>query len=188
MSSTEQVFGRAWAYGGGAGKSAAEFWRDYSTELTHEQRLTQVRFIARMMDDRFSMPGTKLRFGLDTSARPLAGLGDVVTGAISLLIVHHAWQSGASKLTLARMLGNVGVDFLIGSVPLFGDLVRFRLEGKPQERAPARGASEQEFGQVGGGLASAARRQIQSRLIVPSTVFSSKGWSFGPTKLLTVAV
>ena len=35
------------------------------------------------------------------------------------------WQSGAPKSVLARMLGNVGVDFLIGSVPLFGDLADF---------------------------------------------------------------
>jgi Domain of unknown function (DUF4112) len=48
-----------------------------------------------------------------------------VTSVISLLIVHHAWQSGTSKLTLARMLGNVGIDFLVGSVPLFGDLFDF---------------------------------------------------------------
>ena len=125
MSSTEQVFGRAWAYGGGAGKSAAEFWRDYSTKLTHEQRLAQVRFIARMMDDQFRVPGTKLRFGLDLVLGLFPGLGDVVTSAISLFIVHHAWQSGAPKSVLARMLGNVGVDFLIGSVPLFGDLADF---------------------------------------------------------------
>ena len=59
MSSTEQVFGRAWAYGGGAGKSAAEFWRDYSKGLTHEQRLNQVRFIARMMDDRSGCPAPR---------------------------------------------------------------------------------------------------------------------------------
>ena len=30
-----------------------------------------------------------------------------------------------SKLMLARMLGNVGVDFLIGSVPVAGDLFDF---------------------------------------------------------------
>jgi hypothetical protein len=125
MSSTEQVFGRAWAYGGGARKSASEFWRDYSKKLTHEERLNQVRMIARMMDDSFGVPGTKIRFGLDTILGLVPGLGDVVTSAISLLIVHHAWQSGASKLTIARMLGNVGVDFLIGSVPVAGDLFDF---------------------------------------------------------------
>ena len=125
MSSTEQVFGRAFAYGGGAGKPAAEFWRDYSKGLTHEQRLNQVRLIARMMDDRFAIPGTNIRFGLDLILGLVPGLGDAVTSAISLLIVHHAWASGASKLTLARMLGNVGVDFLIGSVPIAGDLFDF---------------------------------------------------------------
>jgi len=125
MSSTEQVFGRAYAYGGGAAKSAAGFWRDYSTKLTHEQRLAQVRFIARMMDDQFRVPGTRLRFGLDLMLGLFPGLGDVATSAISLLIVHHAWASGAPKSVLARMLGNVGVDFLIGSVPLVGDLADF---------------------------------------------------------------
>ena len=125
MSSSEQDFGRAWAYGGARSKSAAEFWRDYSKGLTHEQRLIQVGFIARMMDDQFRVPGTNLRFGLDFLLGLFPGLGDAVTSVISLLIVHHAWQSGASKLTLARMLRNVGIDFLVGSVPLFGDLFDF---------------------------------------------------------------
>ena len=125
MSSSEQVFGRAWAYGGASSKSAAEFWRDYSKGLTHEQRLAQVRFIARMMDDQFRAPGTNLRFGLDFLLGLFPGLGDAVTSIISLLIVHHAWAAGASKLTLARMLGNVGIDFLVGSVPLFGDVFDF---------------------------------------------------------------
>ncbi|MGH6826780.1 DUF4112 domain-containing protein [Methyloceanibacter sp.] len=122
MSSTEQVFGRAFAYGGARGRSAADFWRDYSKGLTHEQRLKQVRFIACLMDDQFAIPGTNIRFGLDLILGLLPGLGDAMTSVISLLIVHHAWQSGASKLTLARMLGNVGVDFLVGSVPVVGDL------------------------------------------------------------------
>ena len=125
MSSSEQVFGRAWAYGGASSKSAAEFWRDYSKGLTHEQRLAQVRFIARMMDDQFRAPGTNLRFGLDFLLGLFPGLGDAATSIISLLIVHHAWAAGASKLTLARMLGNVGIDFLVGSVPIAGDVFDF---------------------------------------------------------------
>jgi hypothetical protein len=125
MSSSEQVFGRAWDYGASGGKSGAEFWRDYSKGLTHEQRLAQVRFIARMIDDRFRVPGTNLRFGLDFLLGLFPGLSDAVTSVISLLIVHHAWAAGASKLTLARMLGNVGIDFLVGSVPLFGDVFDF---------------------------------------------------------------
>src|SRR5215210_7069730 len=49
-------------------------------------------------------------------------VGDAITSAVSLLIVHHAWQTGASPLTLGRMLGNIGVDFVVGAVPVLGDL------------------------------------------------------------------
>ena len=148
MSSTEQVFGRAWQ-GAGSRRSAAaaEFLREFNAGLTHRQRLEQVRFIANLMDDRFVVPGTGLRFGLDSIVGLFPGFGDVITTAISLLIVHHAWQSGASKFTLARMLGNVGIDFVVGVVPVVRRPVRFRVQGEPQEHAPARGASQQARGQ-----------------------------------------
>ena len=118
----ERVFGRAWECGGAGRKSAADRWRDYGKGLTHEQRLNQAWFMARLIDDRFAIPGTNIPFGLDFLLGLFPGFGDAVTSAISLLIVHHAWASGASKLTLARMLGNVGVDFRIGSMPVIGDL------------------------------------------------------------------
>ena len=103
-------------------RGAADYLRDYTAGMSHAQRLAQVRWLARLMDDNFRVPGTPLRFGWDSVIGLFPGLGDVLTGAISLLIVHHAWQAGASKLTLARMLGNVGVDFVIGAIPLLGDL------------------------------------------------------------------
>ena len=107
------------------GRGPAELFRDYTAGLSHEQRLAQVRWLARLMDDNFAVPGTNLRFGWDSVIGLFPGFGDVLTTAVSLLIVHHAWQTGASKLTLARMLGNVGVDFVVGAIPLFGDLFDF---------------------------------------------------------------
>jgi hypothetical protein len=108
--------------GRSAGRAGAEFWREYGRGLSHQQRLNQVRFIARLMDDQFGIPGTRIRFGLDTLIGFFPGLGDAVTSLVSLLIVHHAWQSGVPKLTIARMLGNVGIDFVFGAIPLVGDL------------------------------------------------------------------
>jgi hypothetical protein len=93
--------------------------------MSHEERLAQVRWLASLMDDRFAVPGTRLRFGWDSILGLFPGLGDVLTSAISLLIVHHAWQTGASRLTLMRMLGNVGVDFVVGAIPFLGDLFDF---------------------------------------------------------------
>lgn len=127
MTTMEQVLGQAWRRGGGikSTKEAFDFLREVNKGLTHEQRLAQVRFLANLMDDRFAVPGTRVRFGFDTVLGLVPGLGDALTSAISLLIVHHAWASGAPKLTLARMLGNVGVDFVIGVIPVLGDLMDF---------------------------------------------------------------
>jgi len=63
---------------------------DFTAAMTHEQRLNQVRFIARLMDDQFALPGTNIRFGLDSILGLFPGLGDALTSVISLLIVHHA--------------------------------------------------------------------------------------------------
>ena len=107
------------------GESAVEFLSGLTARMSHEQRLVQVRWLARMLDDRFAVPGTNLRFGWDSILGLFPWLGDTLTSLLSLLIVHHAWQTGASRLTLARMLGNVGLDFAVGAIPFLGDLFDF---------------------------------------------------------------
>jgi hypothetical protein len=114
-------FDRAWE----RGRGAADYLGGLTAGMSHEQRLAQVKWLATLMDDAFRIPGTPLRFGWDSVLGFFPGFGDVLTSALSLLIVHHAWQTGASKLTLARMLGNVGLDFVIGAIPLVGDLFDF---------------------------------------------------------------
>jgi Domain of unknown function (DUF4112) len=104
------------------GESAVEFLSGLTSRMSHEERLEQVRWLAGLMDDRYVVPGTRVRFGWDSILGLFPGLGDALTSIISLLIVHHAWQTGASPLTLARMIGNVAADFLLGSVPFVGDL------------------------------------------------------------------
>lgn len=104
------------------GESAVEFLSGLTAGMSHAERLAQVQWLARMMDDRFAVPGTRLRFGWDAILGVVPGLGDALTSIISLIIVHHAWQTGASPFMLARMLGNVVADFLIGAVPVAGDL------------------------------------------------------------------
>jgi hypothetical protein len=105
--------------------AATDFLGRLTAGMSHEDRLNQVQFLARVMDEQFIIPGTGIRFGWDSILGLFPGLGDAITSAVSLLIVHHAWQTGASPLLLARMLGNVGVDFLLGAVPLVGDAFDF---------------------------------------------------------------
>jgi Domain of unknown function (DUF4112) len=125
MSSQAAILGRAGKRLWSGGTASAAFLGDLGAGMSHEQRLAQVRWLARMLDDNFSIPGTRIRFGWDSVLGFIPGFGDVAGSALALLIVHHAWQTGASKLTLARMLANVAADFAIGAVPLVGDLFDF---------------------------------------------------------------
>jgi len=50
------------------------------------------------------------------------GLGDIITGLLSFLIVFAAWQRGLPRVALSRMVINIGIDTLLGSIPIVGDL------------------------------------------------------------------
>jgi hypothetical protein len=88
-----------------------------SRGLTDEQ----LDHLAGVLDDIFHIPGTKIRFGLDPIVGLVPGLGDIITGVLSFLIVFAAWQRGLPRIALSRMVANIAVDTLLGSIPIFGD-------------------------------------------------------------------
>ena len=73
------------------------------------------------LDTALVIPGTGVRFGLDALIGLFPVVGDIITTALSLFIVHEAYQLGAPGHVIARMLGNVAVDGVFGAVPLVGD-------------------------------------------------------------------
>ena len=77
--------------------------------------------IASVLDDMFRVPGTQIRFGLDFLIGWIPGVGDAAAGMASLIIVVAAWRRGAALVTLARMITNVVLEALIGSIPVLGD-------------------------------------------------------------------
>jgi hypothetical protein len=78
--------------------------------------------IASVLDDMFRVPGTRIRFGLDFLIGWIPGVGDAAAGIASLIIVLAAWRRGAALVTLARMITNVLLQALFGSIPVFGDV------------------------------------------------------------------
>jgi hypothetical protein len=46
----------------------------------------------------------------------------VLAGLLSLVIPLAAWTRGVPYITLARMGANLGIEVLVGSIPLFGDI------------------------------------------------------------------
>lgn len=84
---------------------------------------TRIRLntLSRVMDTSIRLPGG-YRIGWDGIVGLIPGVGDLVGMGISLYILVGATRLGASKTTLLRMLGNIGVETAVGSIPIVGDL------------------------------------------------------------------
>jgi hypothetical protein len=79
-------------------------------------------FFAHLLDDWFRLPFTPIRVGLDGLIGLIPGLGDILAGIASFVLVFAAWIRGVPYVTLLRMMVNIAIEVLIGSIPLFGDI------------------------------------------------------------------
>ncbi|MEH2139658.1 DUF4112 domain-containing protein [Nostoc sp.] len=87
--------------------------------------LKRLRQLSRLLDNIVTIPGTKIGFGLD----PILGLipigGDFLGVMFSSYIILEAARLGVSRATLGKMVFNVIVDGLVGTVPVLGDFFDF---------------------------------------------------------------
>ncbi len=74
------------------------------------------------MDDRFRLPGTQIRFGVDPILGLIPGIGDSVTALTAGYMIGRARALGVPLSTRLRMMLNVILDVIVGTIPLFGDL------------------------------------------------------------------
>lgn len=93
-----------------------------SVELPARTSDEHLNLIATWLDDRFVIPGTGIRFGLDALIGWIPGIGDAIAALASLFIVVAAWKRGAARITLLRMLLNLAVEDTLGAIPLIGDV------------------------------------------------------------------
>ena len=81
--------------------------------------------LAHWLDNRFRIPGTNYRVGLDGLLGLVPGIGDTISAALSTYIIGQAWRHNLPKRVLVRMGWNVAVDTVVGAVPLAGDVFDF---------------------------------------------------------------
>ena len=84
--------------------------------------LRELDRLATWLDTRFRFPGTNLRFGLDSLLGLVPGIGDTLVALPGLYILVRAQRMGVPRHLLIRMVANLGIDWLVGTVPILGDV------------------------------------------------------------------
>ena len=84
--------------------------------------LAVVRGLAKILDEAFTIPGTRRKIGLDAVLGLIPGIGDLGSAAIGAYIILIASRAGVPAVVLWRMVLNQAIDAVFGFVPLVGDL------------------------------------------------------------------
>ena len=87
------------------------------------KRLARLRRLSWVLDR--SIPIGNKRFGLDPILGLIPGIGDWIASVLSLYVLYEAARLGLPKHVLGRMAANIGVEAVVGSVPVLGDLFDF---------------------------------------------------------------
>lgn len=121
--------------------SEADRWQRHPAPAVLDADL---EFLASILDDRFTVPGTNLRFGVDAIIGLVPGVGDAISATLGSYLIWRAHKMGASKLTLLRMAGNTALDTVVGAVPFIGDLLDFGFKSNRRNLEILRRHAERE--------------------------------------------
>ena len=88
----------------------------------NEEKLSRLKRLSEKLDDSITIPGTERKIGIDPIIGLIPGGGDLIGGAISIYIMHSGIKMGVSRKTLGQMFFNITLEFVIGCIPILGDL------------------------------------------------------------------
>ena len=90
--------------------------------LAYASRLKRMRQLSRLLDSAMVIPGTKQRIGLDPILGLIPGGGDTISAGLSGYIIIEAALMGLPREALIRMVMNILIDTVVGSMPVLGDI------------------------------------------------------------------
>jgi Domain of unknown function (DUF4112) len=91
-----------------------------------------IALVSRILDTLFSVPGTRIRFGLEPIIGFIPIFGDQITALISAGLLYRSVQHRLPKIAMVRMALNILINGVVGMIPFVGDL--FVLFYKPNIR------------------------------------------------------
>jgi len=106
---------------------------DYSGTRPHPADEIVER-LAWLMDNSIRLPGG-YTIGIDPIVGLIPGIGDLLGGLVSAAIIVQAHRAGVPRLTVLRMLANVGIDTALGALPVVGDFFDFAFKSNARNIA-----------------------------------------------------
>ena len=81
-----------------------------------------LRWWAELLDARFRIPGTNIRFGIDPILSLIPGLGELASPLFTMVLLAQALNLGLPKVVVLRMVLNALIDAAIGALPVVGSV------------------------------------------------------------------
>jgi Domain of unknown function (DUF4112) len=85
-------------------------------------KLEHLRSLSILWDESLRIPGTTFRLGLESVIGLLPFGGDAIGILLSCYILFHALQFRLPRSILLRMVLNILIDGIVGTIPILGDL------------------------------------------------------------------
>jgi|OpeIllAssembly_1097287.scaffolds.fasta_scaffold19777_2 hypothetical protein len=120
-----------------------------SNDAGNERDVKHLRRLSWLLDNSIPLPGG-YRIGLDGIVGLIPGVGDALGASLSTYIVVQAARLGASPVQLLRMMMNILLETVMGTIPVLGDLFDFAWKANQRnmalldaqlQKAPAHGSA-----------------------------------------------
>jgi hypothetical protein len=92
------------------------------TESELDRDVQRVRRLARVLDTAIEIPVIRVRLGADALLGLFPGAGDALSAGLAAYPVIVAVRHRLPRTLVVRLLGNIALDAIVGTVPLIGDL------------------------------------------------------------------
>lgn len=93
--------------------------------VLRDENFVRIERLAEILDEGVVVPGLSVRVPLDPVIGLIPGFGDAVTTALALTILAKAREEGLPKHVQLRMAANTAIDFVVGAIPVLGDVFDF---------------------------------------------------------------
>lgn len=90
-----------------------------------QEQLESLKKYVELLESKFTIPGTKFKFGIDPILNFIPGLGSYSGLILGLIFIFLAHGKGVSGKVRVLMFRNLIIDHLLGSLPIAGYVTDF---------------------------------------------------------------